>query len=222
MDPATEGGFAETLVPICVYAFLAVMAVVILIGVIRQRRGPKRLHELAARLAAKHGGRVVPGLYGRPTVRIVRGAIEARIEWWRGMFGKGRKGPQTWVTMGPADVHAAAVYPLFLVVGRHRGGYTTTLDLAHADVKLGDSETDRVLRIHANDPHEVTAFFNPTARAAMLQRPDWETTAFRDGWTDDVEGPTVTLLRVTIPGHVYDETHLEEAIALLESLARRG
>ena len=218
-----EPEILQTLLPIAGYGFLALMAVVILLGIVRANRGPKKLHALAARLAAKHGGRVTPGRWKRPVVTIVRGPVRYEIEWWRGQLGKHRRGPSTWITLGPADARAAPAYPPFLAVGRHRGGYASDVELTHLDVDLGDPELRRVLRIHATEPAAVAAFLGAEARTRLLQRPDWETTCFRDGALGDADddAPAVSLLRVTIPGHVLDESEIDAALALLDALARR-
>src|SRR5688500_7951378 len=144
MDPGGDSSLVDLLVQIGVYAFMALFTVVVVVEILRGKRGPKKLHDLAARLAARHGGRVVPGPFGRPRVEIIRGPHRLEIEWWKGMLGRGRRGPLTWVTLGPAASGAATGYPEFLSVGRHRGGYGSSLDLAHLDVKLGDPELERV------------------------------------------------------------------------------
>ncbi len=201
-------------------ALLVVLAIAIVLGILRTNRGPRKLHDLAARLAARLGGRVTRGPWGRPVVQIARGPIWLRIEWWRGQLGRNRRGPVTWITLGPIDPRAAPAYPEFLAVGRQRSGYETEVDLEHTDVRLGDPATDLALRIHANDPAALAAFLGPAARARMVANPEWETSAYIEGSSDE-EDPAVSLLRVSIPGHIDDEAQLESALTLLGNLARR-
>ncbi len=211
---------SELMVNIVGYSFLAVMTVLTLFVIFRSKRGPKRFHELAARIAARHGGHVRKGPWGRPVVEITRTPLRFEIAWWHGHIGRYRRGPLTWITMGPTDPNAAPAYPELLAVGRHRGGYAKDISFRYLDVDLGDPELKRVLRIHAQSPAALAAFLGPAARARMLQRPEWETTGLRDGAPGaDEEAPTASLLRVMIPGHVEDEAELDAALGLLEDLA---